>query len=237
MPINYTLHEYRLPDGADYRARVKYRRTVDMDDLLAAMQRSHSHLSEAEIKIVFEAFIETLLPFLLEGNRVVTPFGVFGITLKGGFDALTDRFNARKHRLKVTLKPSDSLQAAFARRARASKVDRPQPAPTPDDYINLADPSANDMLPPGRMARLVGHYLKFDPDDPEQGIFLQPVVNGRVATDQAPLRIGHVGRNKGTELIFLVPADLPPGVYQLAVYARFGRKLRSGQLSDVLIAP
>lgn len=45
MPINYNLYEYRLASGSDYRARVKYRQTVNLDELLAMMHARHPHLS------------------------------------------------------------------------------------------------------------------------------------------------------------------------------------------------
>ncbi|MCB9109117.1 MAG: DUF4469 domain-containing protein [Anaerolineales bacterium] len=66
-------------------------------------------------------------------------------------------------------------------------------------------------------------------------MFLLAMKDGRRDTDQAPFRIEYVATNTSKELIFLVPADLPPGAYRVEVRARFGKHLRSGQLRDVLM--
>jgi hypothetical protein len=82
------------------------------------------------------------------------------------------------------------------------------------------------------MAQVTGHRLKFDPDDPEQGIFLIPAKNGKA------IRINETARNKGRELIFMVPSDLPVGLYVLEVRTIFGRhSLRTGRLEEKLIVP
>ncbi|MCB0191784.1 MAG: DUF4469 domain-containing protein [Anaerolineae bacterium] len=235
MSIDYHLHEYRLASGSDYRARVQYRQTIDYDGMLDLMQAQHPDLSPAEARVVFDVFIKTLLPLLMDGNRVVTPFGTFGITLKGNFNALTDKFDARKHRFEITIKPAPKLQKAFARQAHPHKVETPKRVPKLDEYIHVADPAAYNQLSPGHMARLLGNNLKFNPDDPEQGIFLLAMKNGRRDAEQLPIRIAQIGTNKSKELLFLIPADLPPNVYQLEVRARFGKHLRIGQLSRLLM--
>ena len=234
MSINYNLHEYRLANGSDYRARVKYRQTVNTVELLAMMHARHPHLSQAEMRVVFEALTETLLPLLLDGNRVVTPMGTYGITIKGGFDAVTDRYVEGRNCFEMTIKPNPEMQEAFARQARPHKVEPAKPTPMLHEYVNVADPSAHDRLLPGNMARLLGDKLKVNPNDPEQGIFLLAMKNGRRDVDQPPIRINQLGINTDKELLFLVPPDLPPGAYRVEVRARFGKDLRSGQLRDIL---
>jgi hypothetical protein len=89
------------------------------------------------------------------------------------------------------------------------------------------------------MAQVTGHRLKFDSDDPEQGIFLIPARKGDylTSTGQAT-RLDDVARNTGRELIFLVPSALPVGLYHLEVRALFGRhSLRAGRLEAELIVP
>lgn len=234
MPINYNLYEYRLASGADYRARVKYRQTVTMDELLDMMHARYPHLSQTEMRVVFEALTETVLPLLLDGNRVVTPIGTWGITIKGGFKGTTDGYVEGRNCFEMTVKPNPEMQKKFKRQARPHKVATPKPVPTLYEYVNIADPAANDRLAPGSMARLLGYKLKVNRADPEQGIFLLPMKNGRRNAAQAPIRVEQVEVKKSKELIFLVPPNLPPGAYQVEVRARFGKDLRSGQLRDIL---
>ena len=171
MSINYNLHEYRLASGSDYRARVKYRHTIDYDQLLDIMHARHPNLSQSEMRVVFDVLIETLLPLLLDGNRVVTPMGAYGTTIKGGFDAITDRYVEGRNCFEMTVKPSPEMQESFARKARPHKVETAKPAPTLHEYVNVADPSAPDRLPPGNMGRLLGNELKFNPADLPSGAY------------------------------------------------------------------
>ena len=77
---------------------------------------------------------------------------------------------------------------------------------------------------PGGMGQAVAHCLKFDAADPNQGIFF---ING------SETRVEIVGRNKGTELMFLIP-NLEPGQYALEVRSIFGQEIRSGRLDTLL---
>ena len=122
MTIPYKLFENHLPNGADsYRARVAYNRVVDLDGVIETMDYRGSTLTRADMLAVLEVFHETLLKLLLEGNKVKTPFGVYGMTVKGNFENSLDRFTARRHRLEITTKSGERLQQEFARKARAKK--------------------------------------------------------------------------------------------------------------------
>ena len=240
MTIPYNLHKNHLPNGADfYRARVRYNRVVDLDGLIETMDYRGSTLTRADMLAVLEVFHQTLLYLLLEGNKVKTPFGIYGLMVKGNFEHTLDKFDARRHRLEITAKPGDRLQQEFVRQARAKKKQAIPPRPIPECYRNLAEPEAADILRPGRMAQVTGHRLKFDSDDPKQGIFLIPAKKGdHLASTGQALRLNDVARNTGRELIFLVPSDLPVGLYHLEVRALFGRhSLRTGRLEAELIVP
>ena len=79
------------------------------------------------------------------------------------------------------------------------------------------------------MGQIIGHRLKFDPADPQQGIFF-------IASDDSETRVAIVGKNKPGELIFLVPDGLASGEYLLEVRAipRGSHDLRTGALKATL---
>jgi len=82
------------------------------------------------------------------------------------------------------------------------------------------------LVTPGGMGRLTGYRLKFDPTDPNQGIFF---ING--STTQVDV----VGKNNPSELMFLVPANLQPGAYSLEIRSAIGNSaVHTGLLADVL---
>lgn len=238
VTIKYNLHKNHLPNGAEaYRARVEYVGVVDLEAVLNRMVLQHSTITRADMLAVFEEFLVALLQLLLDGMRVVTPFGEFGLTIKGSFESAQDKFQASRHQIELVLKPGKRLEREFKRQARARKVEGKVPYPTPKLYTNLADPTAADRLIPGQMARLTGQRLKFDPADERQGLFLVPLSDGLNSPPAGPaVRVSQVGHNTSSQLLFLVPPDLSPGPYRLEVRAVFGvDQLRMGILPQVLL--
>jgi hypothetical protein len=77
------------------------------------------------------------------------------------------------------------------------------------------------------MAQISGNRLQVDSTDPEQGIFF-------IASDGSETRVGVVGRNMPSTLMFLLPAELTTGEYALEVRAKMGDALRTGSLNSVL---
>lgn len=235
MTINYVLHKNDLPNGGvAWRARVSYVRVANMEAVINRMISQNSTITRPDMLAVFEDFLQALLHLLLEGVRVVTPFGEFGLTIKGNFES--DQDHARRHQIELLLKPGKRLEREFKRQARARKVEGKVPYPNPKRLFNTSDPAVSNCLIPGHMTRLSGYHLKFDPGDERQGIFLIPITEDNIASTAGPaVRVSQVGHNTSRQLIFLVPSDLPPGAYRLEVRAVFGRNtLRSGRLDEVL---
>lgn len=237
MTIKYSLHENHLPNGGNsYRARVEYTSLVDVEGVLDRMVLQHSTVTRADMLAVLEEFLNAVLELLLLGMRVVTPFGEFGLTIKGSFDSTEDRFQASRHQLELVLKPGKRLEREFKRQAKAKKVEGNVPYPALYGYTNLADPAAANSLIPGQMAQVTGRSLKFDPSDERQGLFLIPLTE----TDSTeppgpPIRVSQVGHNTSHKLLFLIPSPLSPGSYRLEVRAVFGvDQLRAGRLPQLL---
>jgi hypothetical protein len=72
--------------------------------------------------------------------------------------------------------------------------------------------SQDEILTPGGGGKIIGTLLKYDNTDPLQGIFFVNV--GNAATIQIT---GKLLRNKPGELIFIIPADIPAGLYRVEV--------------------
>ena len=82
------------------------------------------------------------------------------------------------------------------------------------------------LVTPGGMGRLTGYRLKFDPTDPNQGIFF---INGKTT------QVAVVGKNDPSELMFLVPASLKPGDYSVEIRSAIGTgPVHTGLLANVL---
>jgi hypothetical protein len=209
---------------------------ADLAGVIEAMTQRGSSITGADMLAVFEDFSVILVQLLLDGVRVVTPFGEYGLTVKGNFEHATDKFNVRRHQIEVIVKPGKRLARDFKHKTRTRREVAPLPYPTPQHYTNLADPGATNILTPGRIARVTGHGLKFDPTDSRQGLFLIPLKKDSPSEQAGPaLRVSEVVRNKGRELLFVVLPELLPGPYRLEVRAVFGQShLRQDQLRQTL---
>ena len=110
MSIDYKLHEYNLPSGADYRARVQHQRTLDLDDVINHMVTFNSGLSKAIMIAVFGEFLRTLIFLLVDGYKIETPFAVFSITIKGTFASPDDKFDYQRHKIELNIAVGDPLK-------------------------------------------------------------------------------------------------------------------------------
>jgi hypothetical protein len=77
------------------------------------------------------------------------------------------------------------------------------------------------------MGQITGYRLKFDPADPEQGIFF--------AAGGSATRVEQTGKNSPSELMFLIPAELAPGEYRPELRsALHNGRLFTGILEELL---
>ena len=231
MPIRYALHPNKLTGNPDdYMAIVHFTRSVDEAAVIERMIQQGSTITKADILAVLQAHHQTIISLVLEGFKVVTFTAIYGASIKGIFKREWDSYNANRHRLEPQVSAGAGLRQAVHRQGRAAKLESVTPSPHPVEYTDVNSGSRDDRVTSGGMARLSGYRLKFDPSDPEQGIFF-------VAAGGTTTRVEVVAQNKPRHLIFMVPAGLSPGPYALVVRATFKGKLRQGELLASLTVP
>ncbi len=229
MPINYVLLENNLTsDPNDYMAAVQATRTAEMDDIIARIIQQGSTVVKADIVSVLEDYYTAIENMVLEGMNVNTPLANFGASIKGVFNGPADGYDPSRHQIVATTSPGKRFRRAIRERAQAVKGEALKPRPNPVEYTDVNSGTANSVLTPGGMGRLVGHRLKFDPADAAQGVFF-------IAEDGSATRVAVVGRNKPGELMFVIPA-LAAGEYTLEVRAKVygGEDVRAGALDATL---
>lgn len=229
MPIFYALFENNLTsDPDDYMARVQPGSAIEMDGVIDRMMQQGSTVTRADVAGTLEDFFSAVENIILEGNNVNTPLANFGASIRGVFTGQDDAFDASRHQITPTTSPGKRLRRAVEGRAQAVKQEAIKPAPNPLEYIDVSSGLRDGSLTPGGMGQLIGHRLKFDPSDPEQGIFF-------IAEDGSAARAAVVGRNKPADLMFIAPDSLASGDYTVQVRAAFGEDdIRTGELDAVL---
>jgi len=229
MPINYALFENNLTsDPDDFMAVVQPAGTAELDAVIDRMIQQGSTVTKSDTLSVLEDYYTAVESMLLEGVNVNTPLTNFTATIKGVFRGRTDSFDPSRHQVGPSVSPGKRLRRTFSGRAQTVKQEASRPSPTPLEYLDINSSLRNSAITPGGMGQIIGHRLKFDPNAPNQGVFF--IDGGGLET-----RVGFVGRNMPSDLLFMVPAGLAAGEYTLEVRAALSdSEIRHGALPNTL---
>lgn len=225
--IKYRIMKSKLsanPTG--YAGRILSRGIVELDEIAEEIAALGTTVSKPDVLNVIQHYNYIVAKLLARGETVNTPAARYRVSLKGTFIDEGDSYDPERHQLIVRLTPGPVLAKAL----RDAQVERYVPDPAAPNlltYVDTATGERNGVVTPGRMGRLIGRRLQFDPEDPEQGLFFR-------AADGSATRIEDVGWNKDRHMMFVVPS-LPAGDYGLEVRAVVGAQgLRTGVLGDML---
>ena len=232
MPLKYALFENHLTDDPnDYMAKVQDVQPSTFDDVIDLMISRGSTVTRAEAMAVFEEYGLALEQLLREGRSVNTPLFNLTPSIKGVFFGLNDPFEASRHQVRINVKPGTRLRQIEAQ-IPVERVSPTERLPNPREFVDANSGARNGPLTPGGLGTLLGDYLKFNPNDTEQGIFF-------IDAAEAATRVTVISVNKPKELHFLVPATLASGTYSVEVRAILPQatQRRTGVLPHPLQVP
>ena len=214
MPIDYALYPNNFSENPNqYTAKVITKRTVDQDDIINFIAQQGSTVSLPDILGVLELHQAAIIHFLDEGYRINTPLVNYALTIKGKFDGSQDTFDESRHTLQASLSTGSKLRKQMKRQRKMHRRHPLRNSPVLAEYKDYGSNSDNTYLTPAKPGQLIGNYLKFNPTDPEQGLY---IVN---KDDNSRTKVTLIMHNKATKLIFEVPASLAPGQYTIELYA------------------
>ena len=186
-----------------------------------------------------ESHEKTIIHALLQGKRVVTNLVHYKLSAKGIFTDENDQFDEDRHTLSASVSLGPGLRQAINNKTVTLKRGQSvQPVPRLDSYTNLHNSDPNTVLTPTYNARLDGDKLRFDPADPEQGVFLIPMADETgLLADRTPIRVtDYVQADSNRTIIFRVPDGLAPGAYKLELRRRCGKtRLATATLQNALV--
>jgi len=225
--IKYRIMKSKLnanPTG--FAGRIIPRGVVGLDEIAQEIADLGTTVSKPDVLNVIQHYNHIIVKLLARGETVLTPATRYRVSMRGTFTDEADSYDPERHQLLVRLTPGPALAEALGK----VDVERfvPDPAaPNPLTYVDTATDERNGVVSPGKMGRLIGRRLQFDPADPAQGLFFR-------AADGSATRVEDVGWNKDRHLLFIVPA-LPAGDYGMEVRAVVGAcGLRVGVLGTML---
>ncbi len=233
MPIKYALFENNLTsDPTDYNAVVQITSGIDTEAIIRRVLEQGSTVTEADLQAAAVDLVTATKSFLLEGNRVHF-FGLadFFPRLKGKFTGPTDSFDPARHQVDVAANPGTRVRNEVRAEAQVEKVEAIKPAPNPIQFADNGSGTVNDQVTVGNIGAVSGSRLKYDTAQADEGIFFIATAGGETQVANAAVQT-----NLPSTLLFLIPATLIAGTYNLEVRARIsgGTQLRIGRLDATL---
>jgi len=178
----------RLRTDRPVMPRIVQSETIPYDEILAFMAKGVV-ISETDITAVLTNLADALVHFLTKGRRVQTPFGTFSVHLgRNGIDV--DERSVSTDYLSLRVRPTTAVADELKRYLQVSVVDtRPVQTPLVYSVVNMDKSESIDKGQPGEILHLTGARLKFDTQDPNQGVFFVDGQNNAVRA-QVYSRIG-----------------------------------------------
>ena len=229
MPIKYALYPNEMTsDPNDQMAQVQQENAYTLDDLIDIMTREGSTVTQVEASSVLEQFFKALLEAIKSGRPIVTSMFTISVSIRGVFVNIQDRFDNKRHHARLNISPGPRFRDVL-KELTFTKVTANKPLPTLLTFKDVSSASSNDTLTSGGVGELLGSRLKINTDDADEGIYF-------IAEDGTETKVTTFIRNKPSELIFMIPANLNAGNYQAVVRAKLGSKtLKEGVLTHELV--
>jgi hypothetical protein len=187
-----------------------------VDDLISDARLRGTDLSPHTLRAAYELLRAAALERILRGHRVEFGLSRYSLEPAGVFTGDDARWDPRRHRLTVTVRPSLELRNAL-KSVEVKVIGMAQSTNVINAVFDVVTAQSNTRLTPGGMAHLTGRKIRISGQDPASGLFLRRLPDGQ------PVRIPPeaIGANGPARITFVVPADLLPGEYELSIVTQY----------------
>ena len=215
--VKATLYENPFTDDPnDLAARVSAERSLDVQEICeSSVERGDSDMHVATMVHAVDLFHKEMFYRLCDGFSVNTSWYNASIHIRGVFTSPTESFDSTKHSIVVEFRQGAELRRELAM-VKVDILGKAESGFFIAEVIDVRTGSVNDLLTPGRNARILGSKLKVEGDDPACGVYFVSDTDGtRFKVDAAD-----IVENVNAHLLVIVPT-LAPGTYRLEVSTQF----------------
>lgn len=232
MTLNYYLLPNRFDSEArDYTTKVRRARVYDLDAFITEMVRYHSTHTEADFHGSFKVEMATAIRLVQDGCHINTPLYSIRPTLRGRVSV--NGASLPPLVANATISPGPALRAAMNSveifRLPTFSAERSAPLFYVDDRTH----EVNKIITIGGRGQLLGERMRFDPSDPNQGIYLIDRESG------AALQVETGGSIDPARITVLAPAGLVAGksyIFEVRNILDASGDLRIGRLVYDVVA-
>lgn len=170
MSITYRIEENNLQPGTFY-ARVLRGDAIDLQDMIPNVVAKTS-LSGSDLQGAVSALREEIIAALAAGHSVTIDGVVtFYVSLGGSFDTPDVTITRETANLKLQAQCDRGMESNVAGRANYNQQVGTVKAPVIKSIYDVAT-GTYDQYTAGSVIHLRGDLLKFDPAQPDEGVFL-----------------------------------------------------------------
>jgi len=200
-----------------------------LDDVIGHMITEGTGLTRPQAMAYFEKLTQSVEYFIGLGFSVSTPLFRSRASISGTFKNKQDSFDASRHRINVRTISGIRL-SRLEKNLSPMKIKLNKLFPSPEILTDGTTETDNDRITSGGLAVLRGSLLRFDPKNPEQGIFF-------IAADNPAeeIRAEVYTAMRSSEVNFQIPS-LQPNDYILVVKSDYygWSSIRKGELEYTL---
>ncbi len=226
MPVKYRMQRFG-PRKGKWWFRIVPGHTSTLDEIARNIERGSS-LTVADVQGAVIGLKIQIRNALARGHKVrIDGIGTLELSAKGLADSHEARLDSKQ--LDIVFRPDPQLRSHVQIFAEQERVSSHVRAPVPEQFTDSLS-RRSDAYTAHSGGKLYGHTLKFDPDDPDQGIFF-------VNKDGDRTRVRVYGHVADRWVYFDIPADLVgPQMLLVRAQPRFAPTVRQGWLDEWLVA-
>ncbi|MCG8525973.1 MAG: DUF4469 domain-containing protein [Opitutales bacterium] len=200
-----------------YRAQVTGLKSYDTDAILELMLQRGSSLTKGDAKLALQIYTETITSILEDGGAVRTELFNAAPSITGNFSGPDDAFDETRHQTNINLRPGTALQDTEPH-IQTEKRDSVGVGPIISSVDDVLSNTTNKTLTPGGVIKIHGGRLKVNTSRQDNGIFLI-----HTSSDET-IHCTTLARNSPSQIITLLPTDLPSGTYRLQVRSSYSHR-------------
>ncbi|MDR2445746.1 MAG: DUF4469 domain-containing protein [Treponema sp.] len=215
--IKAWLYENVLTDDQnDYTARVSAERALSTRDICqSAVERGGADINAAAMEHAVELFHKEMGYRLCDGFSVNTGWYNASMHIKGVFTSPTEAFDPEKHTVMAEFHQGVELRKELGM-VSVSVLGKAESGFFIAQVTDARTGSVNDLLTPGRNAKITGGKLKVEGSDPSCGVYFVNAQDGaRVKVDAED-----IVENKNAHILIITPA-LAAGTYHIEITTQY----------------
>jgi hypothetical protein len=166
-------------------------------------------VSPEEVESVLLRLEQVIPRMLLNGYTINTPLLNINPSITGVFEGWGDAFDPKRHSLHFRINPGKKIKETSAS-VLLRKNRRMLETVDVFGFMDHTNPNLQNATKASSVCKLEGKRIKFNEEDPKQGIFF-------IAEDNSEIRINIFVKNSDTMQIFQTPSDLPVGNYVIEI--------------------